>query len=70
MSGEPGAAPALDHQAGTRRIFLVHLRLDAAPGDGRFCGRVQHIQSGDAAHFESVDELVAFVGEHVTSARE
>lgn len=56
---------ALDHQSGTRRVFLVHLRLDANPRDGRCCGRVQHVASGDAAHFDCADELIAFMASRV-----
>lgn len=65
MSGEPGSRRALDHQAGTRRIFMVHLRLDADPARGLVSGRIQHVQSNDAAHFDSTDELMAFIAEHV-----
>jgi class 3 adenylate cyclase len=40
------------------RVFLVQLSLDACPSSGQFRGRIQHMQSCDAAHFESLDELV------------
>jgi hypothetical protein len=43
------------------RVFLVQLSLDACPSTGRFRGRIQHMQSCDAAHFESLDELVRFM---------
>ena len=46
----------------TGRVFLVQLRPDASPSAGRFCGRVQHMRSSDATHFETLDELAAFVG--------
>lgn len=68
MSDEPLVHPVLDHQAGTRRIFMVHLRLDADPARGRLSGRIQHTQTNDAAHFESLDELVAFIAQHVPVA--
>ena len=55
----------LDHQSGTRRIFTIHMRLDADPSCGRICGRIQHTHSNDASHFESVDELVAFIAGHL-----
>jgi hypothetical protein len=29
-------------------------------------GRIQHLQTSDASHFESVEELVAFIADHVT----
>jgi hypothetical protein len=65
MSGEPVSGSVLDHQAGTRRTFIVQLRLDADPARGRVAGRVQHTYSNDASHFESVDELLAFIAGHV-----
>jgi hypothetical protein len=68
MAGTPVGSPALDHQAGTRRVFVVHLRLDADPAHGQLAGRIQHVQSSDAAHFESTDELIAFIERHVTAA--
>jgi hypothetical protein len=67
MSCEHGGSPAIDHQAGTRRVFVVHLRLDADPGAGLMAGRIQHVHSGDALHFESVDELVTFITERVAA---
>ena len=63
---DPVRDPALDHQAGRRRVFIVHLRLDADPAHGRLSGRIEHVQSSDAAHFETTDELVAFISGHVT----
>ena len=67
MSPEPGGSPVIDHQAGTRRVFMVHLRLDADPAAGQMAGRIQHVHSGDALHFESVDELVTFITERVSA---
>jgi hypothetical protein len=43
------------------RVFLVQLSLDARPSSGRFRGRIQHMLSCDAAHFESFDELLQFM---------
>lgn len=50
-----------DQGSWTGRVFLVQLALDADPTDGRFRGRVQHIRSCDAAHFETLEELAAFM---------
>lgn len=56
------ALPPLDDSlAHTGRAFLIHFRADADPGAGRVCGRVQHVRSGDATHFDSVEQLIAFV---------
>jgi hypothetical protein len=50
------------HDAGwTGRVFLVQLRLDACPSSGQYRGRVQHLRSHDAAHFESLEELANFM---------
>ena len=43
------------------RVFLVQLSLDACPASGRFRGRIQHMLSCDAAHFESLEELLEFM---------
>jgi hypothetical protein len=43
------------------RVFLIQLSLDACPSSGRLRGRIQHMQSCDAAHFESLEELVQFM---------
>jgi hypothetical protein len=48
------------------RVFLIQLSLDARPASGRFRGRIQHMQSCDAAHFESLEELVQFMRFRVT----
>lgn len=50
-----------DSGAFTGRAFRVHFRADADPARGVCCGRVEHLRSGDAAHFTSVSELFAFV---------
>ena len=47
------------------RVFLVQLSLDACPSSDRFRGRIQHMLSCDATHFESLDELVQFMRFHV-----
>lgn len=43
------------------RAFVVQMRGDAAVGQGDFRGRVEHLQSMQATHFESFDELRAFI---------
>jgi hypothetical protein len=67
MSREPGSGSVLDHQSGRQRIFMVHLRLDADPARGQMAGRIQHVHSGDASHFETVEELVAFMTDRVST---
>ena len=48
----------------TGRAFVVQLSLDASPAEGRFRGRVQHLRSEDAFHFESLEELARFIALH------
>jgi hypothetical protein len=43
------------------RVFLVQLSLDACPSSGRVRGRIQHMLSCDASHFESLEELLEFM---------
>jgi hypothetical protein len=45
----------------TGRVFIVQLSLDAAPAAGAFRGRIQHLRTCDAAHFESLEELAMFM---------
>jgi hypothetical protein len=44
-----------------RRAFVIQLREKADPSAAQFAGRVEHVDSGRADHFGSVEELVRFV---------
>jgi hypothetical protein len=44
-----------------RKAFVVQLHADAQVAQGHFKGRVEHIVSHQATHFESLEELVAFM---------
>ncbi len=48
-----------------RRAFVIQLRQKAGPGVAEFAGRVEHVDSGRADHFTSVEELVRFVQQTV-----
>jgi hypothetical protein len=50
-----------DDASWTGRVFVVQLSLDAAPAVGTYRGRVQHLRTSDAAHFESLEELARFM---------
>jgi hypothetical protein len=52
----PHAAGAL-----TGRTFRIQFRAEADVVRGVWAGRIEHLRSGDAAHFASIDELLAFV---------
>jgi hypothetical protein len=45
----------------SNRAFVVQVRGDADIAHGDFRGRVEHLTSMEATHFESVDELTAFM---------
>ncbi len=58
------ALPPLSAQ----RAFVVQFRSGSEPG--QFAGRVEHIPSAQAAHFGSVEELLAFLMRFLAEARE
>lgn len=49
------------------RAFVVQIHTDAQVEHGHFKGRVEHIVSYRATHFESLEELVAFIVRVVTA---
>ena len=53
----------------SERAFVVQFRAEAALVQGRCVGRVEHVVSGQAAHFDSLEELVAFIGRVLTQVR-
>lgn len=53
--------PMSDDCSLVSRSFLVHLRTDADIPAGRVVGRVEHVHTGDATHFQSIEELLAFM---------
>jgi len=53
----------------SNRAFVVQLRGDANLEQGDFRGRVEHLVSMQATHFESVEELLAFIVRVVAAQR-
>jgi hypothetical protein len=45
----------------SKRAFVVQLHADAQVEQGQWRGRVEHLNSGEAAHFASSEELLAFM---------
>ena len=43
-----------------QRAFVVQLHAEANVAHGRLMGRVEHVQSGQAARFHTLDELLEF----------
>ena len=60
-----GKAPLSVHRA-----FVVHFRLSTNITQGRIEGRVEHVVSGQSTHFDSLEELLAFVARVFTQQRE
>jgi hypothetical protein len=46
-----------------RRSFIVQLGEEADLADGRVGGRVEHLRTGEARHFGSLDALLEFFNE-------
>jgi len=46
----------------TLGAFVVQFRRESDVGRGHLVGRVEHVESGEVAHFRSLEELLNFVG--------
>jgi len=57
-----------DHPLPRERAFVVQLSGAAVAGSSRLSGRVEHVVSGKSARFESLEELLAFVGQWLAPA--
>lgn len=44
--------------------YVLKLHRDAAPAEGRLCGRVEHVVSGAGADFASAAALLAWLLAH------
>jgi hypothetical protein len=45
----------------TSRSFRIQFRAEADIAGGVCAGRIEHLRSGDAAHFSTIEELLSFV---------
>jgi hypothetical protein len=52
------------------RAFVIQLHDGGAPRRDRWTGRVEHVVSGRAALFGSLDELLAFIEQVLAQERE
>jgi hypothetical protein len=50
-----------------QRAFVVQVHATAAVVHGHLAGRVEHVLSGQAAHFHTVDDLLAFIARVLTA---
>jgi hypothetical protein len=53
---QTGKAPLSVHRA-----FVVHFRTSSNVARGPIEGRVEHVVSGQSTHFDSLEELLAFM---------
>ena len=60
-----GYAPLSVHWA-----FVVHLRTNSDVARGPIAGRVEHVVSGQSTHFDSLEELLAFMARVLTQQKE
>ena len=51
----------------TNRAFVVQFRAETELERGHCTGRVEHVVSGQATHFASLEELVAFMARVLTA---
>jgi hypothetical protein len=57
------ADPATNRPLPVQRAFVVQLYATAAVAQGHLAGRVEHVISGQATHFHTLDELLAFMAQ-------
>ena len=51
----------------TKRAFVVQLHADAQVEHGQWKGRVEHLNSYEAEHFGSLEELLTFMARVLTA---
>jgi len=51
------------------RAFVVQFRAETEIEQGRCTGRVEHVVSGEATRFASLEELLAFMAQVLTAIR-
>ena len=61
---QPETAPLSVHWA-----FVVHLRTNSDVLHGPIAGRVEHVVSGQSIHFDSLEELLAFIDQVLANVR-
>ena len=64
--------PPADHPAplSVTRAFVVQLRAETAVEQGSLAGRVEHVVSGQATAFQSLETLLAFIAQVLCEERE
>ena len=49
--------------------FVIQFRPETDPDSGRYFGRVEHVASYEAAHFESLDDFLGFITQVLARVR-
>ena len=49
--------------------FVVHFRTNTDVCRGQIAGRVEHVVSGQSMHFDSLEELLAFIDQVLAHVR-
>ena len=64
--------PSTDNPAplSVTRAFVVQFRADTAIEQGPLAGRVEHVVSGQATDFQSLETLLAFIARVLRAERE
>ena len=65
MSQPPAQRPPFPAE----RAFVVQFRAEAALAQGHWVGRVEHVVSGQATHFDTPDALLVFMAQVLTTQR-
>ena len=60
-----GESPLSPHRA-----FVVQFHAQTDLESDHWAGRVEHVVSGQATHFQSVEELMAFIARILATQRE
>lgn len=64
-----GPAPTHAPTLPSNRAFVVQFRVGTADGSDDRSGRVEHLTSGQAARFASLEELLAFMARVLDTVR-
>jgi len=59
--------PAADRPLPVQRAFVVQVHAAAVVAQGQLAGRVEHVLSGQAVHFDTLEELLAFIARVLTA---
>ena len=64
--------PSADHPAplSVTRAFVVQLGADAVVEQGHLTGRVEHVISGQATDFQSLETLLTFMARVLNAERD